>query len=226
MHNALEETNLKFTSITFLTTRRSLLLLPILTLPLFGFQDAHHHGGAPPLPAGTPTSGDAVINVPPVDSGADTLKARGAAEKASVNRFKVEHGFTFTDRLPESGITFVHQIVDDAGKRYKAAHYDHGNGIAVADVDGDGRPDLYFTSQLGGNELWKNLGNGKFRNITAEAGVAVPGKISVSATFADIDNDGDQDLYVTAVRGGNMLSRAERLKKTACGRFSISARPP
>jgi hypothetical protein len=161
MHNALEETNLKFTSITFLTTRRSLLLLPILTLPLFGFQDAHHHGGAPPLPAGTPASGDAVINVPPVDSGADTLKARGAAEKASVNRFKVEHDFTFTDRLPESGITFVHQIVDDAGKRYKAAHYDHGNGIAVADVDGDGRPDLYFTSQLGGNELWKNLGNGK-----------------------------------------------------------------
>ena len=33
----------------------------------------------------------------------------------------------------------------------------------------------------------------------------MPGKISVSASFADIDNDGDQDLYVTTVRGGNML---------------------
>jgi hypothetical protein len=146
-----------------------------------------------------------VLNVPPVDAGADTLEARGAAERTSLSRFKVAHDFRFTDRLPESGITFVHQIVDDAGKTYKAAHYDHGNGIAVADVDGDGLPDVYFTSQLGGNQLWKNLGNGRFRNVTAEAGVAVAGKISVSATFADIDNDGDQDLYVTTVRGGNVL---------------------
>jgi hypothetical protein len=160
---------------------------------------------SPSLPAGAPSSGEAVINVPPTDSGADTLAARGAAEQASLSRFKVQHDFRFTDRLPESGITFVHQIVDDAGKSYKAAHYDHGNGIAVADVDGDGLPDIYFTSQMGGNQLWKNLGNGRFRDITAEAGVTVAGKVSVSATFADIDDDGDEDLYVTTVRGGNVL---------------------
>ncbi len=185
------------------TPRRSFLALLALVIPLFGFQ-SHEHA-VPPLPPGTPASGGSVINVPPVDSGADTLEARGVAEKASVGRFKVDHDFRFTDRLPESGITFVHMIVDDAGKTYKAAHYDHGNGIAVADVDGDGLPDVYFTSQLGGNELWKNLGNGKFRDITAQAGVAVSDRISVTATFADIDNDGDQDLYVTTVRGGNVL---------------------
>src|SRR4029078_12583258 len=183
-----------------------ILLIPLVSaLPLSSSQSQHEHMTAPSLPAGAPASGQAVIDVPPVDAGADTLAARGAAERASVGRFKVPHDFRFTDRLPESGITFVHQIVDDAGKTYKAAHYDHGNGIAVADVDGDGLPDIYFVSQLGGNQLWKNLGNGRFRNITAEAGVAVPGKISVSATFADIDNDGDQDLYVTTVRGGNVL---------------------
>src|SRR3954469_7214091 len=186
-------------------SRRLFLVLLALVFPLFGFQSAHEHPAAPPLPAGAPASGEAVINVPPVDAGVDTLEARGTAEKAMVGRFKVEHDFRFTDRLPESGITFVHQIVDDAGKTYKAAHYDHGNGVAVADVDGDGLLDVYFTSQLGGNELWKNLGNGKLRNVTAEAGVAVPGRISVAATFADIDNDGDQDLYVTTVRGGNVL---------------------
>src|SRR3954463_9284219 len=129
---------------------------------------------------------------------------RDAQVKAAAS-LAVFHDFQFTDRLSESGITFKHQIVDDAGKTYKAAHYDHGNGIAVADVDGDGLPDIYFVSQLGGNQLWKNLGNGRFRNITAEAGVAVAGRISVSATFADVDNDGDQDLYVTTVRGGNVL---------------------
>jgi len=115
------------------------------------------------------------------------------------------HGFQFTDRLAQSGITFRHRIVDDAGRTYKAAHYDHGNGVAIADVDGDGLLDIYFVSQIGGNQLWRNLGGGRFENITATAGVGVPGKVSVSASFADIDNDGDEDLYVTTVRGGNML---------------------
>jgi len=107
--------------------------------------------------------------------------------------------------LKESGITFVHHIVEDAGRRYKAVHYDHGTGLAVADVDGDGLYDIYFVNQVGGNELWKNVGGGRFRNITAEAGVGVPGRISVAASFADIDNDGDEDLFVTTVRGGNVL---------------------
>jgi enediyne biosynthesis protein E4 len=115
------------------------------------------------------------------------------------------HDFHFTDRLAESGITFKNRIVDDAGKAYKAAHYDHGTGVAIADVDGDGRSDLYFVSQVGGNQLWRNLGGGRFEDITAAAGIAVAGKVSVSASFADIDNDGDPDLYVTTVRGGNML---------------------
>ena len=115
------------------------------------------------------------------------------------------HDFQFINRVAESGITFRHHIVDDAGRTYKAAHYDHGNGIAVADVDGDGLLDIYFVSQTGGNELWRNLGGGKFENITESAGVAVKDRISVSASFADIDNDGDQDLYVTTVRGGNIL---------------------
>jgi hypothetical protein len=183
-------------------TSRSFLIL--LALPLLGFQQVHDHS-APPLPAPVQEGGQAVMNVPPTDSGADTLEARGQAERASVGRFKVFHGFRFTDRLPESGISFVHKIVDDAGKTYKAAHYDHGNGIAVADVDGDGLTDVYFTSQMGGNELWKNAGGGKFRNVTAQAGVGLPGRVSVSAAFADVDNDGDQDLYVTTVRMGNAL---------------------
>jgi hypothetical protein len=145
------------------------------------------------------------VNVPAEDVGIDTLAAREQAERATVNQFKVFHGFKFTDRLPESGITFVHGIVDDAGKTYKAAHYDHGNGIAAADVDGDGRLDVYFPNQVGGSQLWKNLGDGRFKDITAEAGVGLPGRVTVSAAFGDVDNDGDQDLYVTTVRMGNAL---------------------
>ena len=115
------------------------------------------------------------------------------------------HDFHFTDRTAESGITFQSHAVEDVGKHNKPIHYDHGSGIAVADVDGDGLPDIYFVSQLGGNQLWRNLGNGKFENITASAGVGLNDKICVGASFADIDNDGRPDLFVTTVRGGNVL---------------------
>jgi enediyne biosynthesis protein E4 len=145
------------------------------------------------------------IRVPNPDVGADALEARKQAQMATANQFAVFHQFQFADRAGESGITFVHHIVEDAGKHYKAVHYDHGNGIAVADVDGDGLYDIYFVNQVGGNELWKNLGGGRFRDITKESGVGLAGRISVAASFADIDNDGDQDLFVTTVRGGNVL---------------------
>jgi hypothetical protein len=115
------------------------------------------------------------------------------------------HNFRFTDRQAESGITFEHQPVDDAAKNYLAVHYDHGNGLAAADVDGDGRTDLYFVNQLGASQLWRNLGGGKFEDITAQAGVGLADKISVAAAFADLDNDGLPDLLVTSVRTGNSL---------------------
>src|SRR5438874_7578654 len=145
------------------------------------------------------------VRTPSADVGADTLDARRKAQIGAAAQMGVFHDFQFADRLKDSGITFVHHIVEDAGKNYKAVHYDHGNGIAVADVDGDGLYDIYFVNQVGGNELWKNLGGGRFTNITKEAGVGLSDRISVAASFADIDNDGDEDLLVTTVRGGNAL---------------------
>jgi hypothetical protein len=76
-----------------------------------------------------------------------------------------------------------------------------GMGCAVGDVDGDGRLDLYVT-QYGANVLYRNVGhsNGggpvRFADVTARAGVAAGGW-STSAAFADMDRDGDLDLYVT-----------------------------
>ena len=130
-------------------------------------------------------------------------RARQEADLAA--RSQVRHDFRFTDRRRASGITFQNRVVDDAGKAYKLAHYDHGSGVCAADVDGDGLPDLYFVTQLGTNELWKNLGNGRFVDVTARAGLAMPDAIAVGCAFADIDNDGDPDLFVTTVRHGNRL---------------------
>ena len=136
---------------------------------------------------------------------APSMKDRAAAQSRTADRFLVFHDFKFTDRLPESGITFKNQVVDDGGRAYKGVHYDHGNGVAIADVDGDGLHDIYFTNQLSGNRLVRNLGGGKFEDITQSAGVALADRVSVTASFADLDNDGDADLYVTAVRAGNTL---------------------
>jgi len=142
---------------------------------------------------------------PPLDPGVDTLPARRAAQIEAAKQFGVFHDFQFTDRLKDSGITFVHRAVDDVTKHYRPVHYDHGTGLAAADVDGDGIADLFFVNQVGGSELWKGQGNGRFTNITEQAGVAVRGRIGVTASFADVDNDGDEDLFVTTVRGGNVL---------------------
>lgn len=132
------------------------------------------------------------------------LEARATQQIAAKDKIKVDHNFRFTDRMFGSGITFEHEIVDDAGRDHKPNHYDHGNGVAAADVDGDGLLDLYFSTQLGSNQLWRNAGGGKFTEITTPE-IALADRVGVTASFADTDNDGDPDLFVTTVRGGNRL---------------------
>jgi hypothetical protein len=70
----------------------------------------------------------------------------------------------------------------------------YGMGGAAADVDNDGRTDVYVTA-LGGNRLFKGLGGGKFADVTAKAGVA-DGGFSTGALFFDYDKDGRLDLFV------------------------------
>ena len=111
-----------------------------------------------------------------------------------------------------AGISFrMAFIPTEQGEQFKINLYDHGSGLAVGDYDGDGRDDVYFCNQCGGNALYHNDGGGKFTDVTASAGadIALGDRIKVAATFADYDEDGDQDLFVTSTRGGNALFRNE-----------------
>ena len=147
-------------------------------------------------------AGPKTLEVETIDQG---FRIRSEQQKAAAKDSKLRHDFSFTDVYDSSEITFEHHAVDDAGKYYKPVHYDHGNGVALADIDGDDLIDIYFTSQLGGNELYRNRGNGTFDNITESAGVGLADRVSVAASFADVDNDGDPDLFVTTVRMGNVM---------------------
>ena len=78
---------------------------------------------------------------------------------------------------------------------------DTGNsGLAAGDFNGDGLPDLYVCGMEQPNALYQNLGNWKFKEVSAEAGVACKGWRLSGALFADVDGDGDEDLILTSLR--------------------------
>src|SRR5678815_5982398 len=72
---------------------------------------------------------------------------------------------------------------------------DYGMGACSGDYDNDGLVDLYVTS-FGPNTLYRNAGNGTFTDVTRTARVGSP-LWSTSCAFADLDKDGDLDLFVT-----------------------------
>jgi enediyne biosynthesis protein E4 len=71
----------------------------------------------------------------------------------------------------------------------------YGHGVAVGDYDNDGRPDLFIT-RFGSYALYHNLGQGRFEDATAKADLGGDRDWPTSAAWADLDNDGDLDLYV------------------------------
>lgn len=83
----------------------------------------------------------------------------------------------------------------DRGASAGVAHRGWGAGVAIGDIDNDGRHDLYVTN-YGANVLYHNDGDGTFTDITAASGTA-GADFSASAAFFDADLDGDLDLYVT-----------------------------
>ena len=71
----------------------------------------------------------------------------------------------------------------------------YGHGVAVGDFDNDGRPDLFVT-RWHSYALYRNQGHGRFEDVTASAGFGGDRDWPSSAAFADLDGDGDLDLYV------------------------------
>ena len=72
----------------------------------------------------------------------------------------------------------------------------YGLGVAVADYDNDGLPDIYL-SNFGANVLYQNNGDGTFSDVAQKSGTAAADpKVGAGAAFLDIDGDGELDLFV------------------------------
>ncbi len=92
--------------------------------------------------------------------------------------FHNNHDGTFTDVTAKAGV---------ANDRW-------GEGVAIADYDNDGWPDI-FVSNFGKNRLYHNNHDGTFTDVAEKAGVAL-GNWSTGATWGDYDGDGKLDLFV------------------------------
>jgi len=95
----------------------------------------------------------------------------------------------------------------------------YGMGVAIGDYDNDGLPDVFITA-VGGGRLWHNEGQGKFRDVTSDAGVGgAADDWSTSAAWIDYDRDGKLDLFVCQyVRWSAEIDRAASFELPNIGR--------
>jgi hypothetical protein len=117
----------------------------------------------------------------------------------------------YRDVTAEAGITFRHHAAPE--KKYIVESM--SGGVALFDFDRDGRTDMYLVDSLtvdtaadpnaARSALYRNVGGGKFVDVTDKAGVGHPGW-GMGVCVADVDGDGWDDMYVTGL-GGNTLYR-------------------
>jgi len=101
-----------------------------------------------------------------------------------------------------TGIGFVNRVMDtDSLSILDYLYYYNGGGVAAADFNRDGLPDLFFVSNQGECRLYLNKGDFKFEDITRKAGVAGKGNWKTGVTIADVNNDGWPDIYLSEVGG-------------------------
>lgn len=107
--------------------------------------------------------------------------------------------------LPASatGIHFNNRVKDTKDFNiFKYRNFYNGGGVAIGDVNNDGRPDIFFTSNQHENQLYLNKGNWKFEEVAAKSGLTSTHHWHTGVTMVDINGDGWLDIYVC--NGGNV----------------------
>ena len=113
----------------------------------------------------------------------------------------------FTQLTPEqTGITTINKMNVDHPMSYLYHSGMTTGGVVTADFDGDGKPDVFFAGTTGPNVLYRNAGGLKFEDTTAKsAGLDGGDAWTAGASAADVDGDGDLDLYLCNYMKPNQL---------------------
>ncbi len=97
----------------------------------------------------------------------------------------------------DSGVTFVNSLrYDPDFNVYRYRNFYNGGGVALGDVNGDERLDIFLTANQGPNRLYLNQGGWTFEDATEQAGVAGMRAWSTGVSMADVNGDGWLDIYV------------------------------
>jgi enediyne biosynthesis protein E4 len=116
--------------------------------------------------------------------------------------------FTLMD---STGIRFENNVEDGRlDNSFLFRNFYNGGGVAIGDINNDGLPDIFFTSNMGDNKLYLNKGNFKFEDITDKAGIRQDSMWSTGVTMVDINGDGWLDIYVC--NSGHMSNGNRRNK--------------
>jgi hypothetical protein len=98
----------------------------------------------------------------------------------------------------QSGITFRNTLKESVDFNiFNYMYFYNGGGVAAGDVNDDGLPDIYFTSNQEANKLYINQGSLKFKDVTEDAGVEGFKGWTTGVTMADVNDDGKLDIYVS-----------------------------
>jgi len=112
----------------------------------------------------------------------------------------------------ETGIRFTNRAIDSKEMNILNYHnFYNGGGVAIGDINNDGKPDIFFTSNQGENKLYLNKGNLKFEDITAKANLLSKHQWHTGVTMVDINGDGWLDIYVCNAGISNGDDRANEL---------------
>jgi hypothetical protein len=99
----------------------------------------------------------------------------------------------------ETGINFTNEIIEtDSFNILTDEYIFNGGGVATADFDQNGLPDLFFTGNQVANRLYLNQGEFSFQDVSEESGILAADKWCTGAVVVDINQDGWPDIYVAA----------------------------
>ena len=123
------------------------------------------------------------------------FKVEAPDDPTSFSRlFRNNNDGSFSDVTQEAGFTNLFTTNDELRGTLAAQGYKFG--ASWGDYDNDGFPDLFLTYSLK-VQLWRNLGDGTFENVTVSSGIAPSNScINTGATWFDFNNDGQLDLYL------------------------------